>query len=83
MLHIVFQHVDVNTLQKAIELDESMQGDILEIKDDGQGMDPAIKNNKKNLGLIGIKERTFILGGQYELNSEPGKGTEIKITIPL
>jgi len=56
---------------------------ILEIKDDGQGMDPAIKNNKKNLGLIGIKERTFILGGQYELNSEPGKGTEIKITIPL
>lgn len=56
---------------------------ILEIKDDGQGIDPATKNNKKNLGLIGIKERTFILGGRYELNSEPGKGTQVKITIPL
>jgi hypothetical protein len=34
MLHIVFQHADVATLQKAIELDDSLQGDILEIKDD-------------------------------------------------
>jgi hypothetical protein len=34
MLHIVFQQADVTTLKKAIELDESLQGDILEIKDD-------------------------------------------------
>jgi hypothetical protein len=34
MLHIVFQHADVAVLKKAIELDESLQGDILEIKDD-------------------------------------------------
>ena len=34
LVHIVFQHADVATLQKAIELDESLQGDILEIKDE-------------------------------------------------
>lgn len=34
MLHIVFQRADVAVLQKTIELDESLQGDILEIKDD-------------------------------------------------
>src|SRR3954462_6507570 len=34
MIHIVFQHADVAVLQKAIELDESLNGDILEIKDD-------------------------------------------------
>src|SRR4051812_3157539 len=34
MIHIVFQHADVAVLQKAIELDESLKGDILEIKDD-------------------------------------------------
>ena len=34
MLHIVFQHADVNVLQKAIALDESLQGEILEIRDD-------------------------------------------------
>ncbi len=34
MLHIVFQEADVIILQKAIELDESLQGEIFEIKDD-------------------------------------------------
>jgi hypothetical protein len=34
MLHVVFQSADVNTLKKAIELDESLAADILEIKDD-------------------------------------------------
>ena len=34
MTHIVFQHADVSVLQKAIALDESLQGEILEIKDD-------------------------------------------------
>ena len=70
--HIVVSHLQIN--------DTNL---ILEVKDDGQGMDPVIKNDKKTLGLIDIIERTFLLGGQFELNSEPGKGTEIKITIPL
>ena len=34
MIHIVFQHSDVHVLQEAIKLDESMQGEILEIKDE-------------------------------------------------
>ena len=34
MLHIVFQQSDVDTLEKAIELDETLQGEIIEIKDE-------------------------------------------------
>lgn len=34
MIHIVFQQADIEVLQKAIELDESLAGDIVEIKDD-------------------------------------------------
>jgi hypothetical protein len=34
MIHIVFQQADVDILKKAIELDESMQGEIFEIKDE-------------------------------------------------
>ncbi|MBA2330338.1 MAG: DUF1835 domain-containing protein [Flavisolibacter sp.] len=34
MIHIVFQEADVEVLQKAFELDETLQGDIVEIKDD-------------------------------------------------
>lgn len=34
MIHIVFNEADVEVLQKAIELDESMQGDVIQVKDD-------------------------------------------------
>lgn len=34
MIHVVFQTADVNTLKKAIEIDETLAGDVLEIKDD-------------------------------------------------
>lgn len=56
---------------------------ILVIKDDGLGFDTSIKNNKETLGLMGMKERIFILSGHYELNSKLGHGTEIKISIPF
>jgi signal transduction histidine kinase len=55
----------------------------LEIKDDGKGIDPKAKANTKSFGLIGIKERTFVMGGKFELKSEPGSGTELCISIPL
>lgn len=34
MLHIVFQHADVQVLKEAIKLDESLQGEVIEIKDE-------------------------------------------------
>ena len=34
MIHIVFQHADVNLLKEAMKLDESMNGDVVEIKDE-------------------------------------------------
>ena len=34
MIHIVFNEADVDVLKKAIELDESLQGDVVQVKDD-------------------------------------------------
>ena len=34
MIHIVFQHADVESLQKSFALDETLQGEVVEIKDD-------------------------------------------------
>jgi hypothetical protein len=34
MIHVVFQQADVSTLKKAIELDETLSGDVIQIKDD-------------------------------------------------
>jgi len=34
MIHIVFQHADVSLLNEAMKLDESLQGEVIEIKDE-------------------------------------------------
>jgi signal transduction histidine kinase len=56
------------------------------VRDDGVGFDvasAAIKNGQRGLGLVGIRERIEVLGGTFQLHSEPGRGTEISIIIPL
>jgi len=75
------RHANAHEIASSLELKDNHL--ILKIKDDGQGMDPKIVGTKKTLGLIGIKERTFVLGGKYDLKSEPGKGTEVQVSIPL
>jgi signal transduction histidine kinase len=56
---------------------------ILTITDDGTGFDPKVVGNKKTLGLLGIRERIFMMNGQYELSSTAGKGTVVSLIIPL
>ena len=56
---------------------------VLTIKDDGKGMDLESVASKKTLGLIGIKERTFLLGGRCDITSKPGEGTKLRVTVPL
>ncbi len=55
------------------------------IKDDGVGFDTHAcpGGSSKHLGLLGMKERVFLVKGTLEINSVPGKGTEIIITIPI
>jgi signal transduction histidine kinase len=35
------------------------------------------------MGILGMKERTAIIGGTYEIQSAPGKGTLITVKVPL
>ena len=53
------------------------------IRDNGDGFDVNSTKGKKTLGLLGIKERSLLIGGTYEINSKPGDGSEIRISIPL
>ena len=55
----------------------------LEVHDDGQGLDEELVNTKRTLGLLGMKERALMIGGEFDINSQQGKGTSIKILIPL
>ena len=55
---------------------------ILQIQDDGQGFDKEKEANKRTLGILGMKERTEMMGGKYEISSELGQGTTVVVSIP-
>lgn len=55
---------------------------ILTVIDDGHGFDEE-KTKKKTLGLLGMKERSNVMGGNYVLSSQPGKGTTVQVTVPV
>jgi PAS domain S-box-containing protein len=56
---------------------------ILTIKDDGIGFDMQTLGLKRTLGLLGMKERTLMIGGQFEIYSKPGEGTTIVVTTSV
>ena len=53
------------------------------ISDNGVGFNSNDIENKKTLGLLGMKERTLMMGGTYQISSKPGEGTAVLITVPL
>lgn len=58
------------------------QGDyILKVRDNGKGFDTSRKK-LDSFGLVGMKERAFMLGGELSIESSPGKGTQLMVRIP-
>jgi signal transduction histidine kinase len=56
---------------------------VLTITDNGKGFDPNAAKKKKTLGLLGMKERTLMMKGAYEIRSHPGSGTSLRVSVPL
>ena len=55
----------------------------LSVCDEGKGFDTKEMRNKVGLGIPSMGERVRLLGGQFEIQSEPGKGTRIEVSVPL
>jgi PAS domain S-box-containing protein len=89
----VIQEALTNVLRHAqaqhIWIELSQDGGAMEllVRDDGVGFDVAETldwaANRGHLGLLGMKERVQILGGHLEVDSKPGLGTRIRLSLPL
>jgi PAS domain S-box-containing protein len=55
----------------------------LEITDDGKGISQGDVLEKKSLGLLGMKERAAILGGELTITGAENKGTTVRVTLPV
>jgi two-component system sensor histidine kinase UhpB len=54
----------------------------LDINDNGKGFSNVDHSMRRSFGLIGMRERAAMLGGEMKIHSQPGAGTSIEIVIP-
>ncbi len=76
----VVRHSKATVVRVSIRDEESFL--ILTISDNGVGIRQAELADSRSLGLIGIKERAIVLGGETNIFGEPGKGTIVRAKIP-
>jgi signal transduction histidine kinase len=55
----------------------------LRIVDDGAGFDPDAVDGKGGLGLVSMRERLRLVGGEIVIDSRPAGGTRIDVRVPL
>ena len=55
----------------------------LRVRDNGRGFSSSDQGKAGSFGLMGLRERTYLLGGEVSIASEPGRGTTIEVRIPL
>jgi signal transduction histidine kinase len=77
-LHNIVQHAGARRVKVAVCQKEGRLR--LSIEDDGHGFDAK---RQKGLGLLGMEERVKHLGGSFEVESRPGAGTVLSVSLPL
>jgi PAS domain S-box-containing protein len=81
----VMRHAQAQEVRVGLQLEDGKLA--LMIQDNGRGFDvkaarqAALKG--QSLGLLGMEERVRLAGGKLTISSTPGKGTEVRVEMPL
>lgn len=85
----ILQEILTNVLRHAqatnvyVKLGRNKQCFELEVKDDGRGITESQRMNSRSLGLLGMKERALLVGGEVRVTGEEGAGTTVVVRVPL
>lgn len=85
----ILQEILTNVLRHAqasniyIKLSETEECFEMEVRDDGVGINESQTINSTSLGLLGMKERALLVGGEVDINGEEGVGTTVVVRVPL
>jgi PAS domain S-box-containing protein len=55
---------------------------VLEVRDDGRGIAEEQLSTGGSLGILGMRERALLLGGELTIRGAPGRGTIVRVLIP-
>jgi signal transduction histidine kinase len=76
----VSRHAQATKVEVSIiEIEESL---IIEVIDNGRGISET-SLNKNSLGILGMKERARLIGGEVCISAREEKGTRVKASLPL
>ena len=74
--HARASRVDVAVEQRDSEL-------TISVRDDGVGFSPQDSRKPNSYGLLGLRERAALLGGEARVTSAPGRGTHVEVRFPI
>ncbi len=77
----VARHAKATEVSASLEIRDRAL--VLEIKDNGRGISELEASHSKSLGLLGMRERTLLLGGEISIVGEKSGGTLVSVRIPL
>jgi signal transduction histidine kinase len=85
----IFQEILTNVARHSratrvdIELELTAEALRLEVCDNGVGIPNSDLNGRKSLGLLGMRERALLFGGEVSISGTPGQGTRVSVSIPI
>jgi len=82
-LNNIIKHAQATNVNVLLEWNKA--GVNLIVEDNGKGFTPSDNRNRKagdGLGLIGMRERALLIGGDVQIESSPGMGTTLFIRVP-
>jgi len=81
----VLRHADASRVEVTLRVEDGTA--LLSVRDNGKGLPEAVTTwadrEQEGLGLRGMRERVTTLGGEMRVESEPGHGTAITVTVPV
>jgi signal transduction histidine kinase len=77
----VLKHAHARSVEVAVEVAAPWL--LVRVRDDGLGLPPERLRALRSHGLIAMRQRARALGGQWQVMSVPGGGTQIEVRLPL
>ena len=76
----VARHAEARTVE--VRLAKENDDLTLEVHDNGKGIPEDKLSRGESLGILGMRERAMLLGGELTISGPPGNGTTVQVRIP-